>query len=127
MVSDEKVYPTWRNVVILFGHLGHLLKTDNYPFRPLPSYLYSLYKRTVLLAHCCRQTSFCLLEKRMPTSNFQYAPFLKFSVKPEWLVTTAPQYYDMNNFPQCEAKRQLENVIAKVNGRKYQQQQFKQQ
>jgi len=40
-------------------------------------------------------------------------------VKPEWLVTTAPQYYDMNNFPQCEAKRQLENVIAKVNGRKY--------
>ena len=43
-----------------------------------------------------------------------------FSVKPEWLVTTAPQYYDMNNFPQCEAKRQLEHVIAKVNGRKYQ-------
>ena len=47
-------------------------------------------------------------------------------VKPEWLVRVAPQYYDMNNFPQCEAKRQLENVIAKVNGRKYQQQ-FKQQ
>ena len=35
---------------------------------------------------------------------------LLFPVKPEWLVTTAPQYYDMNNFPQCEAKRQLEQV-----------------
>ena len=32
-------------------------------------------------------------------------------VKPEWLVRVAPQYYDMNNFPQCEAKRQLEQVL----------------
>ena len=30
---------------------------------------------------------------------------------PEWLVRVAPQYYDMNNFPQCEAKRQLEQVL----------------
>ncbi len=41
-------------------------------------------------------------------------------VKPEWLVKTAPQYYDMDNFPQCEAKRQLEQIIAKVNSRQYQ-------
>ena len=34
-------------------------------------------------------------------------------VKPEWLIKTAPQYYDMNNFPQCEAKRQLEGIIAR--------------
>ena len=27
----------------------------------------------------------------------------------------APQYYDMNNFPQCEAKRQLEQIIANIN------------
>ena len=33
-------------------------------------------------------------------------------VKPEWLVRVAPQYYDMNNFPQCEAKRQLEQVCS---------------
>ena len=32
----------------------------------------------------------------------------------------APQYYDMNNFPQCEAKRQLEQIIAKINSRQYQ-------
>ena len=41
-------------------------------------------------------------------------------VKPEWLIKTAPQYYNMDNFPQREAKRQLEQIIAKVNSRKYQ-------
>ena len=41
-------------------------------------------------------------------------------VKPEWLVKMAPQYYDMNNFPACEAKRQLEQIIAKINSRQYQ-------
>ena len=37
-------------------------------------------------------------------------------VKPEWLVRVAPQYYDMNNFPQCEAKRQLEQVAVLLIG-----------
>ena len=116
---------TWRNIVILFGHLGHLLQSGHSPFRRLPSYLYSHYKRKVLRIVAGKASFACSKrECQNSTSNFQYAPF--FSVKPEWLVTTAPQYYDMNNFPQCEAKRQLENVIAKVNGRKYQQQ-FKQQ
>ncbi|BFY97340.1 hypothetical protein BsWGS_00380 [Bradybaena similaris] len=35
-------------------------------------------------------------------------------VKPDWLVRMAPQYYDMANFPMCEAKRQLERIIAKL-------------
>lgn len=26
----------------------------------------------------------------------------------------APQYYDMTNFPQCEAKRVLERIVAKI-------------
>ena len=26
-----------------------------------------------------------------------------------------PQYYDMSNFPQCEAKRQWEQNISKIN------------
>uniref|UniRef100_A0A3Q3WSV6 ATP-dependent RNA helicase DHX15 n=1 Tax=Mola mola TaxID=94237 RepID=A0A3Q3WSV6_MOLML len=34
-------------------------------------------------------------------------------IKPE-LVRIAPQYYEMRNFPQCEAKRQLERIIAKL-------------
>ena len=36
------------------------------------------------------------------------------------LFRVAPQYYDMQNFPQCEAKRQLEQIIAKINSRQYQ-------
>ncbi|XP_065071294.1 putative pre-mRNA-splicing factor ATP-dependent RNA helicase PRP1 isoform X1 [Rhopilema esculentum] len=34
-------------------------------------------------------------------------------VKPEWLIQIAPQYYDMSNFPQCEAKRVLERIAEK--------------
>ncbi|GFO23888.1 pre-mRNA-splicing factor ATP-dependent RNA helicase dhx15 [Plakobranchus ocellatus] len=35
-------------------------------------------------------------------------------IKPEWLIKMAPQYYDMSNFPMCEAKRQLERIIGKL-------------
>lgn len=39
----------------------------------------------------------------------------------EWLLKIAPQYYDMNNFPQCEAKRQLEAMQARMDSKQYQQ------
>ncbi|XP_055385767.1 ATP-dependent RNA helicase DHX15 homolog [Condylostylus longicornis] len=42
-------------------------------------------------------------------------------VKAEWLLKIAPQYYDMNNFPQCEAKRQLEMFQARLESKQYQQ------
>lgn len=35
-------------------------------------------------------------------------------VKPEWLLAISPDYYDLNNFPQCEAKRKLELVKLKL-------------
>ncbi|XP_039282259.1 putative pre-mRNA-splicing factor ATP-dependent RNA helicase PRP1 [Nilaparvata lugens] len=41
-------------------------------------------------------------------------------IKPEWLLSLAPQYYDLPNFPQCEAKRQLELLQAKMETRQYQ-------
>ncbi|KAI9595112.1 P-loop containing nucleoside triphosphate hydrolase protein [Syncephalis fuscata] len=34
-------------------------------------------------------------------------------VKPEWLLELAPQYYDLANFPNCEAKRVLEQLLRK--------------
>uniref|UniRef100_A0A7N8X7Y9 ATP-dependent RNA helicase DHX15 n=1 Tax=Mastacembelus armatus TaxID=205130 RepID=A0A7N8X7Y9_9TELE len=40
-------------------------------------------------------------------------------IKPEWLVKIAPQYYEMSNFPHCEAKRQLERIIAKLSSKEY--------
>uniref|UniRef100_A0A182WDJ3 RNA helicase n=1 Tax=Anopheles minimus TaxID=112268 RepID=A0A182WDJ3_9DIPT len=42
-------------------------------------------------------------------------------VKPEWLLQIAPQYYDMNNFPLCEAKRQLELILARMDSKQFQQ------
>ncbi|TNN62300.1 Pre-mRNA-splicing factor ATP-dependent RNA helicase DHX15 [Liparis tanakae] len=42
-------------------------------------------------------------------------------IKPEWLVKIAPQYYEMSNFPQCEAKRQLERIVAKLESKEYSQ------
>lgn len=35
-------------------------------------------------------------------------------VKPEWLLAIGPDYYDLDNFPQCEAKRKLELVKLKL-------------
>jgi pre-mRNA-splicing factor ATP-dependent RNA helicase DHX15/PRP43 len=35
-------------------------------------------------------------------------------IKAEWMLRIAPQYYDLANFPQCEAKRQLEKIKNKL-------------
>ncbi|XP_048585628.1 putative pre-mRNA-splicing factor ATP-dependent RNA helicase PRP1 [Nematostella vectensis] len=35
-------------------------------------------------------------------------------IKPDWLIKIAPVYYDMRNFPMCEAKRVLERIIEKM-------------
>ena len=35
------------------------------------------------------------------------------------LIYIAPQYYDMANFPMCEAKRVLERIVAKIETKKY--------
>ena len=32
----------------------------------------------------------------------------------EWLVEFAPHYYDLENFPQCEAKRQIEKIYERM-------------
>ncbi|KAK3194328.1 hypothetical protein Dsin_025638 [Dipteronia sinensis] len=34
-------------------------------------------------------------------------------VRGEWLIEVAPHYYDLTNFPQCEAKRVLEKLYKK--------------
>ncbi|CAG0916978.1 unnamed protein product [Notodromas monacha] len=41
-------------------------------------------------------------------------------IKPEWLLKIAPVYYDLDSFPAGEAKRQLEQVKARMESRAYQ-------
>ncbi len=36
------------------------------------------------------------------------------------LIQMAPQYYDMSNFPECDAKRKLMALIGKVGSVQYQ-------
>ncbi|CAM9185336.1 unnamed protein product [Lampetra fluviatilis] len=40
-------------------------------------------------------------------------------VKPDWLIRIAPMYYDLSNFPQCEARRQLERISGKLDSKEY--------
>lgn len=44
-----------------------------------------------------------------------------FSLPAEWLLKIAPQFYELRNFPQCEAKRQLEVLQARLETKQYQQ------
>ncbi|CAG7721405.1 unnamed protein product [Allacma fusca] len=40
-------------------------------------------------------------------------------IKPEWLLKISPQYYDVANFPQCEARRHLEIISSKLEAKQY--------
>ncbi|XP_070539984.1 putative pre-mRNA-splicing factor ATP-dependent RNA helicase PRP1 [Ptychodera flava] len=42
-------------------------------------------------------------------------------VKPDWLLRLSQQYYDMANFPECEAKRILMRIQAKLQAREFSQ------
>jgi pre-mRNA-splicing factor ATP-dependent RNA helicase DHX15/PRP43 len=35
------------------------------------------------------------------------------AVKGEWLCEMAPHYYDLENFPKCEAKKVLEDIYKR--------------
>lgn len=58
--------------------------------------------------------------KRELKNLFNYYLIKNFLFSAEWLIKLAPQYYDLNNFPQCEAKRQLENLQTRLESRKFQ-------
>lgn len=41
-------------------------------------------------------------------------------ISAEWLLRIAPQYYELSNFPPCEARRQLELLQARLDSKLYQ-------
>lgn len=45
--------------------------------------------------------------------------FILYWLSVDRLIKIAPQYYEMSNFPQCEAKRMLERIIAKFETKKF--------
>lgn len=40
-------------------------------------------------------------------------------IKPQWLLEIAPQYYDVTNFPESEARRQLTILKNKLEAKLY--------
>lgn len=54
------------------------------------------------------------------TKNTNNNSIFFLTISAEWLLKIAPQYYDMNNFPQCEARRQLEMIQARLESRQFQ-------
>ena len=57
-----------------------------------------------------------------PLSSTRYNEFVLTSknyirmctdIKGDWLIELAPHYYDLKNFPSCEAKRTLERIYLK--------------
>lgn len=52
-------------------------------------------------------------------SQYAWQNYLWFPPLCYRLVKIAPQYYEMGNFPQCEAKRQLERIVAKLESKEY--------
>ena len=67
--------------------------------------LYSLPRTTLELV---------LISKLIGEYLYQFLYLIVVCYSPR-LLKIAPNYYDMSNFPQCEGKRQLEKILAKIN------------
>lgn len=79
-----------------------------------------IYNEFVLTTKNYIRTVTDIKRKRMYASCIDYKlSFVSFLA--DWLLKIAPQYYDLNNFPQCEAKRQLELLQTRLESRQFQQ------
>ncbi|KAL2916218.1 DEAH-box ATP-dependent RNA helicase prp43 [Polyrhizophydium stewartii] len=95
-----------------FMHVAHLEKNG--------LYLTSKDNQVVMLHPSC-----CLASKPEWVTYHEYVLTKKnyvrtcTAISPEWLLELAPEYYDLDNFPECESKRVLKRLQAKrQSGRK---------
>merc|ERR1712232_506614 len=86
---DKEYYPNIRKCLVagFFMQIAHLERTGHY---------LTVKDNQVVALH--------------PSTSLQHKPewCLCTDIKGDWLVELAPHYYDLKNFPQCEAKRTLE-------------------
>jgi len=89
-----------------FMQVAHLEKTGHY-LTVKDNQPVSLHPSTCL----DQKPEFCLYNEFVLTSK----SFIRTvsTVSPEWLLELAPSYYDLSNFPPCEAKRVLERINMK--------------
>jgi len=109
--TSKDYYPNIRKSLAagFFMQVAHLERSGNY-LTVKDNQLVSLHPSTCL-GH---KPEWVLFNEFVLTSK----NFIRTctDVKPEWLIDVAPGYYDMTNFPKCEAKRELERIIQRRKG-----------
>jgi pre-mRNA-splicing factor ATP-dependent RNA helicase DHX15/PRP43 len=106
--TSKEYYPNIRKAICagFFMQVAHLERSGNY-LTVKDNQLVALHPSTCL-GH---KPEWTLFNEFVLTSRNYIRTCI--DVKPEWLVDIAPQYYDMTNFPKCEAKRELERIIQR--------------
>ena len=89
-----------------FMQVAHLERTGHY-LTVKDNQVVALHPSTVLQ----HKPEWCVYEEFVLTSK-NYIRTVT-DVKGDWLIELAPHYYDLKNFPQCEAKRTLERLYMK--------------
>merc|ERR1712050_732668 len=103
--NSKEYYSNIRKCLLagFFMQVAHLERTGHY-LTVKDNQVVALHPSTVLQ----HKPEWCLYNEFVLTSK-NYIRMVT-DIKGEWLVELAPHYYDLKNFPQCEAKRVLERI-----------------
>lgn len=106
--SSKEYYVSIRKCLLagFFMQVAHLERTGHY-LTVKDNQVVALHPSTVLQ----HKPEWALYNEFVLTSK-NYIRMVT-DVKGEWLVELAPHYYDLNNFPKCEARTVLERVYTK--------------
>lgn len=106
--ESKEYYVNIRKALVagFFMQVAHLERTGHY-LTVKDNQAVSLHP-SVALDH---KPEWCLYNEFVLTSK-NYIRTVT-DVRGEWLVEVAPHYFDLSNFPDCEAKRVLERIIMK--------------
>jgi len=106
--NSKEYYSNIRKCLLagFFMQVAHLERTGHY-LTVKDNQVVALHPSTVLQ----HKPEWCLYNEFVLTSK-NYIRMVT-DIKGEWLVELAPHYYDLKNFPQCEAKRVLERIYMK--------------
>ena len=106
--QSKEYYANIRKCLLagFFMQVAHLERTGHY-LTVKDNQVVALHPSTVLQ----HKPEWCLYNEFVLTSK-NYIRMCT-DIKGDWLIELAPHYYDLKNFPQCEAKRTLERLYLK--------------
>jgi pre-mRNA-splicing factor ATP-dependent RNA helicase DHX15/PRP43 len=88
----------------MFMHVGHLERNGHY---------LTVKDNQIVLLHpgnCIDRKPEWVVFNELVLTTKNYIRTVT-DVRPEWLLDLAPHYYDMSNFPECDAKRVLQRIL----------------